>query len=36
MHTLICSAYSSIKKSNIVEAKQQLKHIMDELDEYYA
>lgn len=35
MHTMICSAYSAIKSANIDDAKLQLKHIMDELDEYY-
>ena len=35
IYTLMCNAYSSIKGSNIDDAKRQLNNIINELDEYY-
>jgi hypothetical protein len=35
MYTLICNAYSSIKDSNIDDAKRKLNNIINELDAYY-
>lgn len=35
IYTLLCNAYSSIKGSNVDDAKRKLNNIINELDAYY-